>query len=403
MKILHILDHSLPLQSGYVFRTQALLREQRRLGWQTFQLTSAKQGITLKDVEAIDGWLFYRSQPATGWLGRLPGLEQWAVINSLRHRLEQVVKQVKPDILHVHSPALNGIAALVVAKKYRLGLVYECRAFWEDAAVDQGKSRPFDLRYRLSRTLENHVFRHADGVVAICQGVRDDIVSRGIVPGKLVVVGNGVDGEQFAFDQPVDVGLRQRLGLQDALVLGFFGSFYRYEGLSLMLAALPAVISRYPNLRLVLAGGGPEQAEISAMIKRLDLRGHVLELGRLPQQQMAGYYSVVDVMVYPRLASRLTELVTPLKPLEAMAQGCIVLAADVGGHRELIEDGKTGFLFRAGDQSSLVATLRAVLENRARWPVVRRAARHYVETRRSWQQSVEMYRPLYQQLMVDRL
>lgn len=402
MKILHIFDHSIPLHSGYAFRSLALLRQQQAFGWQTVQLTSAKHGGGDAEYEVVDGLGFYRTSPLSEVLPSLPLLGQWAIIASLQRRLEQLVKQVEPDILHAHSPALNGMAALAVAKKYRIPLVYECRAFWEDAAVDHGKSRPGDMRYRLGRALENYVFKHADALVTICQGLRNDLIGRGIAADKISVVANGVDVEQFSFGEPAEPELQRQLQLQGMTVLGYFGSFYRYEGLLLLLDALPAVLEHQPNLRLLLAGGGPEQPQIEARIAELKLHNHVILLGRVPHQDMARYYNLVDILVYPRASSRLTELVTPLKPLEAMAQGRIVLAADVGGHKELIDDGNTGYLFKAGDREALAAKILELLGRRDDWERLRQAGRRYVEQQRNWRQSAECYRPLYEKLCIRR-
>jgi glycosyltransferase involved in cell wall biosynthesis len=141
MRILHVLDHSIPLHSGYTFRTLALLREQRRLGWETFHLTSPKHTGTTALEETVDGaWHFYRTPPTEGAASRLPGLEPVAQMRQVEKRLEAVVDAVRPDVLHAHSPVLNAIPALRVGRRRGIPVVYEVRAFWEDAAVDHGST-----------------------------------------------------------------------------------------------------------------------------------------------------------------------------------------------------------------------------------------------------------------------
>ena len=154
MRILHILDHSIPLHSGYTFRTLSILKEQRALGWETFHLTSSKQKNCNAAEEVVEGWHFYRTPAATGLRSRIPVLNQLAVMDGLTRRLIEVVKIVKPDILHAHSPVLNAIPALRVGRLMSIPVVYEVRAFWEDAAVDHGTSREWGPRYRLTRGLE---------------------------------------------------------------------------------------------------------------------------------------------------------------------------------------------------------------------------------------------------------
>ncbi|MGK5023178.1 TIGR04063 family PEP-CTERM/XrtA system glycosyltransferase [Janthinobacterium sp. RB2R34] len=401
MRILHILDHSLPLHSGYTFRTVAILAQQRALGWETLHLTGAKQGRCDTLEQTIDGWHFYRTAPGRQWWSRLPVLGQWSVILGLSRRLRQLALQLKPDILHAHSPALNAIAALGVGRALGIPVVYEVRAFWEDAAADHGSSRPGGLRYRLTRMLENHALRRADAITTICEGLRQDLCARGLPPDKITVIPNAVD--VAAFDTaPKQPGLAHAMGLAGHPVIGFIGSFYAYEGLALLLRAMPRMLAATPALRLLLAGGGPQEAQLRALAVELGITGQVVFAGRVPHAQVAQYYQLIDVLVYPRLPMRLTELVTPLKPLEAMAQGRLVAASDVGGHRELIQDGQTGVLFRANDADALAQSVLALLGQPASWPLLRRRARAYVERERSWAGSVARYADLYRRLSAQR-
>lgn len=399
MKILHILDHSIPLHSGYTFRTRAILEQQQAMGWQTYHLTSAKHLGATRDVEEVDGFKFFRTRGRGGVLSRLPVLNQLAIVRSLEKRIDQVIKEVKPDVLHAHSPALNGLAAVRAGRRNNIPVVYECRAFWEDAAVDHGTSNEGGLRYRLTKALETYVFRHADAVTTICEGLRSDITSRGIAANKVTVIPNAVDIERFTFGAEADVGLRENLGLADKTVLGFIGSFYAYEGLSLLLDALPQLLKRIPNLCLLLVGGGTQETLLREKVTAMGLTDAVVFTGRVAHEQVQAYYNQVDIFVYPRLPMRLTELVTPLKPLEAMAQGRIVVASDVGGHKELIEDKHTGFLFKAGDADSLAETLINLINERDQWNDIRHAGRNFVETERNWHKSVSNYSSVYEKLL----
>lgn len=398
MRILHILDHSLPLHSGYTFRTAAILREQQRLGWETFHLTSAKQGPTPTSEETADGLRFFRTSLETAAWARWPVLNQAAIVRGLTRRLREVVEQVNPDVLHAHSPALNGLAALPVARHYRLPLVYEVRAFWEDAAVDHGTTREGSVRYRLTRALETHVLKRAAAVTCICEGLRSDIVGRGIPAAKVTAIPNAVDIGQFSLGGEPDPALKARLGLAGARILGFIGSFYAYEGLALLLDALPTMLAQAPDIRVLLVGGGPQEQALKAQAQNLGIADQVVFTGRVPHAEVNRYYDLIDVLAYPRLSMRLTELVTPLKPLEAMAQGQLFIASDVGGHRELIRDGETGVLFRAGDANDLAAKIIALLDQPGRWPLLKANGRRFVETERNWTISVKRYAPIYQAL-----
>lgn len=399
MRILHILDHSIPLHSGYTFRTLALLREQRRLGWQTFQLTSPKQVGCSADEEDVDGWHFYRTPVTPAGGSALPGVGEFVLMRQLERRLFDVASRVRPHVLHAHSPVLNAIPALRVGKRLGIPVVYEVRAFWEDAAVDHGTTTEGSLRYRLTRRLETHALRQAAHVFTICEGLRRDIVARGIPEAKVTVIPNAVDIESFDIGGAPDKLLKTQLGLAGATVVGFIGSFYAYEGLDLLLEALPALLQRRPELRVLLVGGGPQEAALKAQAQRLGVDDKVVFTGRVPHDQVQRYYDLVDVLAYPRHSMRLTELVTPLKPLEAMAQGRLLVASDVGGHKELIRHGETGWLFEAGSAAALTDTVDQLLARRAQWANLRAAGRRFVERERNWAASVARYRPVYEGLV----
>ena len=399
MKILHILDHSIPLHSGYTFRTRGIIDQQRARGWETAHLTSAKQKANGVGDEMVDGLRFYRTPVPQGVTTRLPLINQWEVVHGLERRLPAVIEREHPDILHAHSPSLNGIAAVRAGRRFGLPVVYECRAFWEDAAADHGTSSEWGLRYRLSRRLETWVFRQADAVTCICEGLRTDIVARGIPESKVTVIPNGVDADRFSVQLPRDESLEAELGLGGKVVLGFLGSFYSYEGLPLAVKALPMIQARWPDARLMLVGGGPQEADLRRLIDQLGLGDQVLMTGRVPHDQVHRYYSLVDILVYPRLAMRLTDLVTPPKPLEAMAQGKLVLASDVGGHKELIRDGENGVLFTAGSSGALATAALEMMAHRERWSAFRTEGRRYVEEERNWPTSVANYEAVYTSLM----
>ena len=395
MRILHILDHSIPLHSGYTFRTLAILNEQRRLHWETIQLTSPKQENCRQWEETIEGWHFYRTLSGRGRLARAPILGELVLMKALARRIEHVVRRYRPDILHAHSPVLNAIPALYVGRKWGIPVVYEVRAFWEDAAVDHGTTMEGSWRYRATRALETWVYRRVGHVTTICEGLRNDIIERGIPATKVTVIPNAVDFGQFSTGVAPDPALLRQLDLADARVLGFIGSFYAYEGLPLLLESLPLVLAQADKIKLLLVGGGPQAAFLKQLAEERGIADKVIFTGRVPHTEVQRYYDLIDVLVYPRLAIRLTELVTPLKPLEAMAQGRLVVASDVGGHRELIRNGETGVLFRAGDAAALAAGVLSLLACPQQWPTLKTAARRFVESERNWPGSVARYRPVY--------
>ncbi len=392
LRILHVLDHSTPLHSGYTFRTLSILREQHKLGWETVHLTTPKHGPTASIQEDVDGLTFYRT-PSIAGAGLLTQMRLTA------NRLGEIIRMTKPDVIHAHSPVLNALPSLWVGRRQRLPVVYEMRASWEDAAVDHGTTVEGSLRYRLSRALETFALRQADQITTICEGLRGDIATRGVPDARITVIPNAVDAAMFRFGVEADPNLRRALGLVGATVIGFAGSFYGYEGLDLLLEAARRMLPQHPNLRVLLVGGGPQEGNLKAQAAAAGLQDRVIFTGRVAHADVQRYYELIDVLAYPRLPIRLTELVTPLKPLEAMAQGRMLVASDVGGHRELVRHEETGFLFRAGDAGALEKALNDVLAQRERWPQIRLQARRFVELERTWAGSVARYREVYQRAL----
>ena len=197
-RILHVLDHSLPLHSGYTFRTRAIMKAQAGAGWDVAGLTGERhyQHGVLPDVaeETVEGLRFFRTQSLPSGP---PLLREWGEVRALSERIVALHGEWPFDLIHAHSPALNGLAGARAAKKLGLPFVYEIRAFWEDAAVGNGTGTEGSARYRLTRALENHVVKRADRIAVICEGLRSDLVSRGVAADKIFVSPNGVDMELF--------------------------------------------------------------------------------------------------------------------------------------------------------------------------------------------------------------
>jgi PEP-CTERM/exosortase A-associated glycosyltransferase len=389
-RVLHVLDHSLPLGSGYSYRSRSIVAAQKRLGLEPIVLTSPKQGTDRDGCDLVDGIRHYRTGRTRG---RLPFARELLLMGRLASRIIQVARTEDIEVIHAHSPSLNGLPALWAGRRLGLPVIYEVRTFWEDAAVNNGSFSATSLRYRLSRRLETVVLRRAHRVVAICEGIRSEVISRGIPTSRVAVVPNAVEGDWLASPARA-IDLAAELGLGAGPIFGYIGSFSRYEGLLFLIEAMPDILVRFPDARLLLVGGGRDEEAVRAAAQRAGVA--IVVAGRVPQERVRDFYSLIDVFVLPRRRIRLTELVTPLKPLEAMALGIPVLASDIGGHAELVNDGETGLLFKAESSESLVEQASRL----ARDPALRRqlgtAGRRWVESERLWDRIVARYLPLYE-------
>jgi PEP-CTERM/exosortase A-associated glycosyltransferase len=401
-RVLHVFDVSIPMRAGYTFPSRSILEQQRALGWETFHITSSKQDqpTSYLDVESVDGFEFHRTRP--GVLHLVPLARQYDVIRQLKQRIVEVAKEKKVDLIHAHSPCLIGLAGLSAARQLGIPFAYECRAFWEDASVDTGKIKEHGLQYRAIRKLESKVFSQADPVFCISKGLYGDILDRGVPADRITMIPNAANIDRFQVLTKKDESLNSQLHLKGKFVLGLFGSFYAYEGIDQTIAVLPALLKHNSKVHLLLLGGGNEEANLKEQVKSLNLEASVSFIGRVPHTDIPKYSSLVDAFIFPRRSIRLTNTVRPLKPLEAMAQGRLVIASDVVGREELIEHDKTGFLFNADDLESLIESVKKAMVGGEHAKAIFDNALEFVTTDRNWKAIASRYKAVYKSLVEGR-
>jgi PEP-CTERM/exosortase A-associated glycosyltransferase len=410
MKALHVLDQSAPIVAGYTSRARSILAGQAEVGIAPVALTGVRQGASREahdgahavssapspsPFESIDGVRIYRTNPIRGAdRVRVAGAGEALEMAALARRIVDVAAVETPDIIHAHSPVLCGLPGHAAARWRRAASVYEIRAFWEDAAVNAGRLREGSPKYRAIRALETWLARTSDALVVLCEGIRRDVLDRGVPNERIFTVPNGVDAERFV-PAPRDMRLAAELGLENKTVIGYIGTLFRFEGIPLLLESLARLTREDDSVRGLVVGHGETYAELRTLHASLGLGDRVIVTGPVPPRDVARYYTLVDVLCYPRESHRITELTTPLKPLEAMSMGKAVVGSSVGGLRELITDGKTGILFRAGDAEDLGRVLRRLVAD----PLLRHElgdrARRYILAERDWTRLARRYVDVY--------
>jgi glycogen(starch) synthase len=397
LRVLHVLDHSVPVLDGYSHRSRSLIAAQKALGFQPTVLTGPLHNMDDPSASELDmdSVHYYRTPHDGGLWGnairrRRPVLREWSVVRLLRRRIASLLETQPFDLVHAHSPALCGLAAAQAAHSRRLPFVYEIRSFWEDG-VDQS---PASLRYRLARALETRVVRRADAVVGIAKPILQDIVSRGVPESRLFHVPNGVNSSRFV-PRARDQALAEQLGVAGLPTLGFIGTFFPWEGVAWLVNAASTLHAKGVRFKLLVVGDGAEAEAVRAAIKEKDACSYVNYIGRVPHEEVERYYSVMDVLVYPRHRLRITEKVTPLKPLEAMALGKAILGSNVGGIRELVDPGKTAVLFDADDVADFCAKATSLLNDSSLRDQLGRQAREKACKEKDWKTLAALYEPAY--------
>jgi PEP-CTERM/exosortase A-associated glycosyltransferase len=396
MRVLHVLDASLPTVAGYTARTASILEAQAALGVEPVAVTGLRQACS-NDRERVNGILHHRTSVPEGLesISQTPLAREALEMGLLARRALQIYREEPYDILHAHSPVLTGIPALAVARRVDVPCVYEIRAFWEDAAVDQGKGTQRSTRWHAIHALETALCRNVDAVVAICDGIRRDLVSRGIPEERITVVPNGVDTRKYA-PRHRDEALADRYGLRGKIVIAYVGKLFRFEGVRLLLEALSRLIGADDRIRGLVIGYGEAEAELQAQHAKLGLEGKVILGGQVAPADIPALYGVADVMCYPRERRRITELTTPLKPLEAMSMAKPVVVSDVGGLRELVNDQVTGLFFRAGEVDDLVRVLGTLCRDGELRRKLGERGRAEMIRHRSWSTLTQRYQGVYE-------
>ena len=402
-RVLHVLDHSWPVMDGYSQRSRSLITAQLNMDFRPAVLTGPLHQHDDPTAEEIflDGVRYFRTPCQQGVSGRAiqgrwPVVREISVVRLLKKRIQQLLETEPFDIIHAHSPALCGLAALEAVRRRSIPLVYEIRSFWEDSPLVRKKTLQASIRYRLARDLETYVVRRADAVVGIASSILEELRDRRISADKLFHVPNGVDIARFV-PQPRDISLAVELGLEGSPTIGYLGTFFLWEGVSWMVRAAAELRRQGLQFQLLIVGDGADAIEVKRAIEETRSEGYIRWLGRIPHDQVERYYSVMDVLAYPRLRTRLTDLVTPLKPLEAMALGKPILASGVGGLRELIDPEVTGLLFDPGNREDFCRQASRLLLQVDLRRRLGEKARSQILEEKSWDLLARRYESVYQE------
>lgn len=401
MKVLHVLDHSLPYLSAYSFRSLYLISQQRQMGIVPVVLTSPSHESNEETCELLQGvqhhrskWseFYYLPQPRF-----IPGLRHEAYIAALAKRTIQVAQECEADLIHAHSPALNGLAARRAAKHLKKPWIYELRYYEQDAAVDSGQTSYYSLRYNLARWFEERALKQADLAITTSTSMQKELLARGFSSRKLLEVPEGVDTRVF-HPRPPDAELLERHQLEGKTVIGFIGSFFKYEGLERLVGVMNYLLRERRDIKIILAGAGEMESQLRARVPR-EWSDHFIFTGRIEQEDILRYYSVIDICVYPRLSTRMTELTTSIRPLEAMSMERAVIGSNVGGMAELIKHNKTGFVVETDDKVTLGATISHLINNSSERKEIGKRARAQVIKQRDWANIALRYADIYQRVL----
>jgi PEP-CTERM/exosortase A-associated glycosyltransferase len=408
MKALHILHRSVPGSHGYAIRSQEIVSNLLAKGVEPIVVTSPSQAplgdLDSESSEMIDGVRYFRScgnllKPTLEVKdGKYARASLRVLQNSNLFRMSlRLARKYKPDVIHAHSPFTCGLVGCLVGSITGIPVIYEMRGIWEDSHTSRYGMATTSLRYRAVRALETLALKRADMCFPISEALKEEIISRGVSPDKIVVVPNGVDIRKFTPGE-ASPKLVDDLGLRGKLVFGYIGTFFHYEGLDLLVEAFEAIAPKFDSLNLILVGDGELMPKLKELASKSSHSDRIIFTGRIRNDLIVDYYKLFDLLVLPRRDAREANLVTPLKPLEIMSMAKPLVASDVGGHKEIVIDGVNGILFPHEQVEALTQKCASVFSDGSLRASLGEKSRTWVENNRDWRVLIDQYVSVYQKL-----
>ncbi len=401
--VLHLVTNSFPQwTTGYAVRTHEIVTAQAAAGLSPHVVTRlgfpVNQGfLDAGPLDVVDGIPYHRLLTR----GPAPWTEDRDLQRNVRAGLA-LARRLRPALLHAASKHTNGQVALEVARVLDLPVAYEVRGFLEETWISrQGDAGRLTDRYRMSRAVETACMRRADVVFTLGSGMAHEIAARGIDPSRICVVPNCA-GDRYFAPLPDPGALRSRLGIQpDDVVVGLLTNVVGYEGIDTLIAAVAALRARGEAVTLLVVGDGLELDRLRALAAQQGLGRFAVLPGRVPYSAVPEHLAAIDIYCVPRHDTAVTRLVTPLKPLEAMAAGRPIVVSDLPALAEIVQDGWTGRLVRPGDPHELAAVLSDLAHDPALRSALAGRARTWARENRSWRSNVTRYAAAYRSIGAD--
>ncbi|RAU19174.1 glycosyl transferase group 1 [Nitrincola tibetensis] len=401
--LLYCLHQSVPhATNGYSTRSHGIAVGLKESGWKVNATTRtgfpwdaninvAGKGYHLEEVDGIT----YTA--CAGWsLAKTP-LDRY-LAETADHFLREA-QTSGAEVIVAASNHITALPALMAARRLGLPFVYEVRGLWE---VTQASTQPEWMdsdRYHLMKSLESLASREADLVITLTEELADELVARGTSRDRIQVVPNAVDADRFK-PKAADPKLLKQLNIKPNIpVIGYAGSAVAYEGLELLLEALAELKKAEIEFRFVLVGDGKVIDLVKAKAKALKIENECRFTGRIPFDQVPNYLACMDIMPIPRLSSAVTEMVSPLKPLEAMAMAKAVVLSNVSPHKVFAGNNERGRLFQKDSVASLTETLKELIANPNERERLGQAARQWIEKERTWNQVTSHYSSFINRLL----
>lgn len=398
-RLAYVLHNSLPYSSGgYATRSQGVAKGLVERGRDVVCVTrpgfplDVSPGLAPVDmpiVDHVDGVPYQRViEP------RRVGIPEYQYVIKAMHSMENELRKLHPSYVQAASNYVTALPALVAARRLGIPFFYEVRGLWEITRMSRDQQFAESVSFDVQRHIEATVAREADHVFTLTEPMREELIARGVEPDRITLLPNSVDARRFTA-RARDEQLSTQLGIPPGVpVIGYIGTFVVYEGLEDLAAACAQLHLAGRDFRLLLVGNenasglerGPISAEILRIAEEAGFASKLIMPGRIPHEQVEAYYSLIDICPFPRKPWPVCEMVSPMKPLEALAMKKAVIVSSVRALVEMIQHGQTGLVFAKGDVSSLADAIATLMSDPALRTALGDAGREWVLHERSWAQ-----------------
>lgn len=399
-KVLHVLNTSMPyLSNGYSTRSNYILESQKECGIIPLALTRPGFPNDFKNKSLnFSGEYFKENYKGIDYYRTLPNLFMRLTtfseyIEKYANVIVEVARKEKISTIQGTSNYVNGYAALMAARKIGVPFIYEVRGFWELTSVSKNKKFKGSEEFRLAQEVETFICQNADKVVVISEGLKNELIRRGIDKKKITIIPNGVNLEKFKVKE-INKKFKNLYKKDGVFIIGYIGSVVKYEGLDRIIKSLKCLKSQgVRDIRFIIAGDGSYKEELELLSVQFDLKNEVKFLGKISHDEVSDLYSIFDLCIFPRIDSDVTRMVTPLKPLEAMAQEKIVLASNLNAMREIVKEGINGLIFSNDEELSNM--IREIKESKKNYESLSKNSRRWVSENRNWKIISKQYLEVY--------
>lgn len=401
--VLYVASSSLPYHvTGYTQRTHALLKALVECGMDMHCVTRPGYPKDCPDVQEVDDGAVHVVEGIT--YETLPGVHRREVrpdeyIGHSAAAIEYRARELRPAVIHAASNHEAGLPALIAARRLGIPFVYEVRGLWEYTAASKRPNWEETERFQFEARLESLAVQHADHVLTLTQALADELRRRGPVGGEITLAPNAVHPEEFS-GLSRDRALARETGLEDAqFVVGYVGAIVKYEGLDDLLAAASMLRGDHPGLRVLIVGGGDYLDRLRDLASTLGIADICMFTGRVSPEDAKRYLALLDTVALPRKPYPVCQLVSPLKPMEAMAAGIPLVVSDVAALKEMVVDGQTALVHRAGDPQSLGSAIRSLIEGHELRAAMAAQGRNRVSEHQRWTRVAERICSTYAQVI----